>query len=147
MIAPPAVQGLGNGSGFVMMLQDRSANAGYRGLEGVTGAMMGAAMEEPKVTQVFSLFNTGTPRIKAEVDRDLAYERLGIPKAYRTPEYGVRVTPSLIGPPLVEVDNPESGVVWSRGPGDPPVLGEVGPAEPPASGTATNGNGNGNGHG
>jgi hydrophobe/amphiphile efflux-1 (HAE1) family protein len=77
MIAPPAVQGLGNGSGFVMMIQDRSANAGYRGLEGATGAMMGAAMQEPKVTQVFSLFNTGTPRIRAEVDRDKA-QLLGV---------------------------------------------------------------------
>ncbi|MEN3749244.1 multidrug efflux RND transporter permease subunit [Sphingomonas sp. HF-S3] len=72
MIAPPAVQGLGNGSGFVMMIQDRSANAGYRALEGVTGQMMGAAMGEKKVSQVFSLFNTGTPRIRAEVDRDRA---------------------------------------------------------------------------
>ena len=77
MVAPPAVQGLGNGSGFVMMLQDRSANAGYRGLEGVTGAMMGAAMGEHKVTQVFSLFNTGTPRIRADVDRDRA-QLLGV---------------------------------------------------------------------
>ncbi|RYY46470.1 MAG: hydrophobe/amphiphile efflux-1 family RND transporter, partial [Sphingomonadales bacterium] len=77
IISPPAVQGLGNGSGFVMMLQDRSANAGYRGLEGVSGAMMGAAMQEPKVTQVFSLFNTGTPRIRADVDRDKA-QLLGV---------------------------------------------------------------------
>jgi hydrophobe/amphiphile efflux-1 (HAE1) family protein len=77
MISPPAVQGLGNGSGFVMMLQDRSANAGYRGLERVTGAMMGAAMGEHKVTQVFSLFNTGTPRIRADVDRDRA-QLLGV---------------------------------------------------------------------
>ncbi|RYD62239.1 MAG: efflux RND transporter permease subunit, partial [Sphingomonadales bacterium] len=77
IISPPAVQGLGNGSGFVMMVQDRSANAGYRGLEGVTGAMMGGAMQEPKVTQVFSLFNTGTPRIRADVDRDKA-QLLGV---------------------------------------------------------------------
>ncbi|RYY36292.1 MAG: efflux RND transporter permease subunit, partial [Sphingomonadales bacterium] len=77
MIAPPAVQGLGNGSGFVMMIQDRSANAGYRGLEGATGAMMGAAMQEQKVTQVFSLFNTGTPRVRADVDRDRA-QLLGV---------------------------------------------------------------------
>jgi hydrophobe/amphiphile efflux-1 (HAE1) family protein len=77
MIAPPAVQGLGNGSGFVMMIQDRSANAGYRGLEGATGAMMGAAMQEKKVTQVFSLFNTSTPRIRADVDRDKA-QLLGV---------------------------------------------------------------------
>ncbi len=77
MISPPAVQGLGNGSGFVMMLQDRSANAGYRGLEGVTGAMMGAAMQQPKVNQVFSLFNTSVPRIRADIDRDKA-QLLGV---------------------------------------------------------------------
>jgi hydrophobe/amphiphile efflux-1 (HAE1) family protein len=77
MIAPPAVQGLGNGSGFVMMVQDRSANGGWRGLEGATGAMMGAAMQEPKVTQVFSLFNTSTPRIRADIDRDKA-QLLGV---------------------------------------------------------------------
>jgi hydrophobe/amphiphile efflux-1 (HAE1) family protein len=72
MIAPPAVQGLGNGSGFVMMVEDKSANGGWRGLEGATGAMMGAAMQEKKVTQVFSLFNTANPKIRADVDRDKA---------------------------------------------------------------------------
>jgi hydrophobe/amphiphile efflux-1 (HAE1) family protein len=77
MIAPPAVQGLGNGSGFVMMIQDRSANGGWRGLEQATGAMMGAAMQEKKVTQVFSLFNTANPRIRADVDRDKA-QLLGV---------------------------------------------------------------------
>ncbi|RYY27134.1 MAG: efflux RND transporter permease subunit [Sphingomonadales bacterium] len=77
IISPPAVQGLGNGSGFVMMVQDQSANAGYRGLEGMTGAMMGGAMQEKNVTQVFSLFNTGTPRIRADVDRDKA-QLLGV---------------------------------------------------------------------
>jgi len=77
MIAPPAVPGLGNGSGFVMMVEDRSANGGWRGLEGATGAMMGAAMQEKKVTQVFSLFNTSNPRIRADVDRDKA-QLLGV---------------------------------------------------------------------
>jgi hydrophobe/amphiphile efflux-1 (HAE1) family protein len=72
MISPPAVQGLGNGSGFVMMIEDKSANGGWRGLEGATGAMMGAAMQEHKVSQVFSLFNTATPKIRADVDRDKA---------------------------------------------------------------------------
>ena len=66
------MQGLGNGSGFVMMIEDRAANGGWRGLEGATGAMMGAAMQEQKVTQVFSLFNTANPRIRADVDRDKA---------------------------------------------------------------------------
>jgi hydrophobe/amphiphile efflux-1 (HAE1) family protein len=71
VIAPPAVQGLGNGNGFTMMLQARGGES-YRELEQVTGAMMGGAQEVPEVAQVFSLFNTGSPRIFAEVDRDKA---------------------------------------------------------------------------
>jgi hydrophobe/amphiphile efflux-1 (HAE1) family protein len=72
VIAPPAVQGLGNGNGFKMMVQDRSG-AGYRALEGATFAMMGAAAQAPdQVSQVFSTYNTGSPRIAADVDRDKA---------------------------------------------------------------------------
>lgn len=72
MIAPPAVQGLGNGNGFTMMIQDRSG-AGLKALEGATFAMMGAAAQQPEqVQQVFSLYNTGSPRIAADVDRDRA---------------------------------------------------------------------------
>ncbi|HYC67412.1 multidrug efflux RND transporter permease subunit [Brevundimonas sp.] len=72
VIAPPAVQGLGNGNGFKMMVQDRSG-AGYRALEGATFAMMGAAAQAPdQVQQVFSTYNTGSPRVTADVDRDKA---------------------------------------------------------------------------
>nr|WP_314436963.1 multidrug efflux RND transporter permease subunit [uncultured Brevundimonas sp.] len=72
VIAPPAVQGLGNGNGFTMMIQDTSG-AGYRALEGATFAMMGAAAQQPtEVNQVFSTYNTGSPRITADVDRDKA---------------------------------------------------------------------------
>jgi multidrug efflux pump subunit AcrB len=34
--------------------------------------MMGGASQNPNVAQVFSLFNTGSPRIEADVDRDRA---------------------------------------------------------------------------
>jgi len=72
VIAPPAVQGLGNGNGFKMMVQDRTG-AGYRALEGATFAMMGAAAQKPdQLQQVFSTYNTGSPRIAADVDRDKA---------------------------------------------------------------------------
>ena len=72
VIAPPAVQGLGNGNGFKMMVQDRTGQ-GYRALEGATFAMMGAAAQQPEqVQQVFSLYNTGSPRVAADVDRDKA---------------------------------------------------------------------------
>ena len=78
-IAPPAVPGLGNGSGFTMMLQDRSGQ-GYKALEGATFAMMGGASQMKEVTQVFSLFNTGSPRIAADVDREKA-QILGVQPA------------------------------------------------------------------
>jgi len=70
-LSPPPVPGLGNGSGFSMMIQDRGG-AGYQALQGATFAMMGAAQQEKSVSQVFSLFNTGSPRIEADVDRDRA---------------------------------------------------------------------------
>ncbi len=72
MVAPPTVRGLGNGSGFVMMVQDRS-DAGYRALEGVAGTLAGAAAQQPEtLNQVYSTFNTGTPRLRADVDRERA---------------------------------------------------------------------------
>ncbi|MFN3725462.1 MAG: efflux RND transporter permease subunit [Allosphingosinicella sp.] len=79
VIAPPAVPGLGTGNGFTMMIQDRTG-AGYRALEQATFGMMGAAAQRPEVTQVFSLFNTGSPRIQADVDRDRA-QLLGVQPA------------------------------------------------------------------
>lgn len=79
VIAPPAVPGLGTGNGFTMMIQDRTG-AGYQALEQATGAMMGAAAQRQEVTQVFSLFNTGSPRIFADVDRDRA-QLLGVQPA------------------------------------------------------------------
>ncbi|HEX8481171.1 MAG TPA: multidrug efflux RND transporter permease subunit [Allosphingosinicella sp.] len=79
VIAPPAVPGLGTGNGFTMMIQDRTG-AGYRALEGATFAMMGAAAQKQEVTQVFSLFNTGSPRVQADVDRDKA-QLLGVQPA------------------------------------------------------------------
>jgi multidrug efflux pump subunit AcrB len=59
-----------------MMIQDRTG-AGYQALEGATFAMMGAAAQQPKVTQVFSTFNTGSPRVDADIDRDRA-QLLGV---------------------------------------------------------------------
>jgi len=77
MVSPPAVNGLGSGSGFVMMVQDRGG-AGYRALEGAGGALMGAAAQKPEeLNQVYTTYNTGTPRLRADVDRDRA-QLLGV---------------------------------------------------------------------
>ncbi len=76
VIPPPPVPGIGTGGGFKMMIEDRKGK-GYRALEGATYAMMGAANQTPGLTNVFTLYNTATPRIYADIDRQKA-EMLGV---------------------------------------------------------------------
>jgi HAE1 family hydrophobic/amphiphilic exporter-1 len=76
VIPPPPVRGIGTGGGFKMMVQDRSAK-GYQSLEAATFGMMMAANRAEGLTSVFTLFNTGTPRVFADIDRDKA-QMLGI---------------------------------------------------------------------
>lgn len=84
IIKPPSVPGLGNGGGFKMMIRDRN-NAGYPALQGAAYGMMFGAAEMPEATQVFTLFNTGSPRVEADVDRVKA-QLLGVASEdiYRT---------------------------------------------------------------
>jgi hydrophobe/amphiphile efflux-1 (HAE1) family protein len=77
VIPPPPVQGIGTGGGFKMVVQDR-AGAGYKALEGAATEIMMAGNQEPGLSSVFTLFNTGTPRIYADIDRDKA-EMMGVP--------------------------------------------------------------------
>ncbi|OYU15421.1 MAG: hydrophobe/amphiphile efflux-1 family RND transporter [Alphaproteobacteria bacterium PA4] len=76
VIPPPPVRGVGTGGGFKMMIQDRGGK-GYGALEQATFAMMMQANQTPGLTSVFSLYNTGTPRIFADIDRDKA-QLLGV---------------------------------------------------------------------
>ncbi len=76
VIAPPPVRGIGTGGGYKMMVQDR-ANAGPKALEAATFAMMMKANATPGLTSVFTLFNTGTPRLYADIDREKA-QQLGV---------------------------------------------------------------------
>ena len=72
VLAPPAVQGMGNGGGFKMMLQDTSGK-GYQALEQAQLQIVGMASQPgAPVTGVFPGFNTGSPRVMAEVDREKA---------------------------------------------------------------------------
>jgi hydrophobe/amphiphile efflux-1 (HAE1) family protein len=75
-IPPPSVRGIGTGGGFKMMLQDRRGR-GFPALEAVTQDLIGAANQTPGLAGVFTLFNTKTPRIYADIDRVRA-EMLGV---------------------------------------------------------------------
>jgi HAE1 family hydrophobic/amphiphilic exporter-1 len=77
VVAPPAVQGLGNGAGVKMMLQDVDG-VGYGKLADAAMAMMMAANQTPGVGGAYTFYEAQTPRVKLEVDRDKA-EALRVP--------------------------------------------------------------------
>jgi HAE1 family hydrophobic/amphiphilic exporter-1 len=77
VVQPPAVRGIGTGGGYKMIIEDRSG-AGYRALEQVAQRMVGEAKQTPGLARVFTTFNTRTPRLYADIDRERA-ERLGVP--------------------------------------------------------------------
>ncbi|HSA79579.1 MAG TPA: efflux RND transporter permease subunit, partial [Geminicoccaceae bacterium] len=75
-IAPPSVRGIGTSGGFKMMVQDRRGR-GLEVLEATSQELVAAANQTPGLVRVFSLFNTGTPKIYADIDRVRA-EMLGV---------------------------------------------------------------------
>ena len=79
VIPPPVIQGIGNGGGYRMIVQDRGG-AGYQALEQATGGLIGAAHQDKSLANVFTLFNTATPRVYADIDRAKA-DMLGVPPA------------------------------------------------------------------
>jgi hydrophobe/amphiphile efflux-1 (HAE1) family protein len=77
VLEPPAVPGIGTGGGLKGYVQDRGG-MGLSALEGATWGLAGPAMHMPGVAQAFTLFNTRTPQIFADIDRTKA-EMIGVP--------------------------------------------------------------------
>jgi multidrug efflux pump subunit AcrB len=77
VIQPPSVPGIGTGGGFKMYVEDR-AGRGPRALDQAVGGVTAQANKTPGLVQVFTLFNTSTPEIYADIDRTKA-EMLGVP--------------------------------------------------------------------
>ncbi len=76
-VQPPPVRGIGSAGGFKMMVQDRSGR-GTKALEEATLDMIAGANAIPGLTGMFTLFNTRTPNIYADIDRVRA-QMLGVP--------------------------------------------------------------------
>jgi hydrophobe/amphiphile efflux-1 (HAE1) family protein len=75
-IPPPPVRGIGNSGGFKMMVQDKRGR-GLKSLEQATQEIVGAGNATTGLVGVFSLFNTSTPKIYADIDR-LRAQMLGV---------------------------------------------------------------------
>ncbi len=66
---PPAIPGLGNGSGFTLMIQDRGGNTpDYLAKQTVN--FIQAAMQRPEIGSLFTTFRAGVPQRYIDINRD-----------------------------------------------------------------------------
>ena len=77
VVPPPLIQGIGSAGGYRMIVQDRGGH-GYGDLAQKSFGLIGKANQTPGLAQVFTFFDTGTPRVFADVDRAKA-DLLGVP--------------------------------------------------------------------
>jgi HAE1 family hydrophobic/amphiphilic exporter-1 len=68
---PPAIPGLGSGSGFSLMLQDRSGNTPEY-LAGQTRAFVAEASKRPEIGSIFTTYRASVPQKYLQVNKDLA---------------------------------------------------------------------------
>lgn len=74
---PPPIQGLGNGSGYQLFIQDRAA-LGYGALQDAVDGMTGAIAQTPGMGFPISSYQANVPQLDATVDRARA-KALGVP--------------------------------------------------------------------
>jgi len=67
-LMPPPIQGLGNGSGYSLFVEDR-AGLGYGALQTAVQTLQGAAAQTPGMTFPITSYQANVPQLDAEVDR------------------------------------------------------------------------------
>jgi hydrophobic/amphiphilic exporter-1 (mainly G- bacteria), HAE1 family len=67
---PPAIQGIGTGGGFDLMLQDRAGTGTPKDLGDQTKRFLEAARKRPEIGLIQTTFRPEVPQIFARVDRD-----------------------------------------------------------------------------
>jgi HAE1 family hydrophobic/amphiphilic exporter-1 len=67
--APPPIPGLGNGSGFTMMIQDQAGNSAQY-LADQTNHFMQEALKRPEIGSIFTTFRASVPQRYMEINRD-----------------------------------------------------------------------------
>ncbi|MFD1612742.1 efflux RND transporter permease subunit [Sphingomonas tabacisoli] len=77
IVPPPVIQGIGSAGGYRLIVQDRGGH-GYQALGQQSFGLIGKANQTKGLAQVYSFFDTSTPRIFADIDRQKA-DMLGVP--------------------------------------------------------------------
>jgi multidrug efflux pump len=70
-LMPPPIQGLGNGSGYSLYLEDR-AGLGYGALQAATDAFKGAVAKTPGMSFPVSAYQANIPQLEVDIDRTKA---------------------------------------------------------------------------
>ncbi|MXP42526.1 multidrug efflux RND transporter permease subunit [Altererythrobacter soli] len=71
IVKPPVIRGIGSAGGFRMMIEDKNGQ-GYRELQDMVNAVIAEANQQEGLAGVYTFFDTGTPRVRADIDRDKA---------------------------------------------------------------------------
>jgi hydrophobe/amphiphile efflux-1 (HAE1) family protein len=77
IVKPPLIRGIGSAGGYRMMIEDRDGR-GSKALEQAAYGLLGKANQTQGLSYVYTFFNTGTPRVFADIDRQKA-QMLGVP--------------------------------------------------------------------
>ena len=77
LLPPPTINGIVPPGGYRMIVEDKEGR-GYGELAKAVGPLLAQANQSPELQQVYTLFNTATPRVYADVDRRKA-DLLGVP--------------------------------------------------------------------
>lgn len=70
-LMPPPIQGLGNGSGYSLYIEDR-AGLGYGALQNALAAFQNTVAQTPGMTYPVSSYQSNIPQLEVEVDREKA---------------------------------------------------------------------------
>lgn len=76
-IAPPAIPGLGQTSGFTFELQQTTSTDDIKKFEAVTQKFLAAVNQRPEIGFAYTFFNAKTPSYQIDVDRDKT-KKLGV---------------------------------------------------------------------
>ncbi|SJZ93986.1 efflux RND transporter permease subunit [Sediminibacterium ginsengisoli] len=76
-IAPPAIPGLGQTSGFTFELQQTTSTDNIQQFEAVARKFLGALNQRPEIGMAYTFFSTRTPGYQVDVDKEKA-KKLGV---------------------------------------------------------------------
>ncbi len=77
VLAPPAVNGIGMGGDFKLMVQDRTSH-GIAAVEKYTHLIAAEAMRRPEIALAFTTYRISTPQLYLDIDRERA-QKLSVP--------------------------------------------------------------------